>query len=330
MGYLEIVKKGFHVGNHNLAVLLTEFISGVVLFVVFFIFLVAVILMAVGSLPSLSADSLTSEGLSGLLQSSLAVIPIVVCFALVFILLAAILTSYVHSGNLGCIIETAKGEARGFTASNFFGIANRSVFSMLGLYIIWGVIFLCAFMLLAIIAGIGIGAVLMPLKDAGRQVLAFAVGVPFLVVLILAGMLAMFFFYAGWVFSAFILVGRRLTASSSLGASYRFIRENFWDSLLFTLFMLALIIAAKLVTNVVTMPFSLLAETRPVAAIGFLPLVLLGLLLQMYVGLIARSSFAVYYIARTAPPPAPPAPPVEETPEAVPVEPPEPPAPGQE
>ncbi len=39
-------------------------------------------------------------------------------------------------------------------------------------------------------------------------------------------------------------------------------------------------------------------------AFMLLPLMLIGIMLQMYIGLIARSSFVAYYVSRTTPPPA--------------------------
>ncbi len=158
------------------------------------------------------------------------------------------------------------------------------------------------------IAAIGYEAVLSPLKEAGKSILAFTLGVPFILALILSGLLLLFFLYAGWAFSGIILVGERHGAFSSLQASYRFIKKHFWDALLFALLMFVLVFFANIISNVVTMPFSISKDTSPAAAAGFLPLVLLGLILQMYVGLIARSCFVVYYTDRAALPSEPAAP----------------------
>ncbi|MHB8173618.1 MAG: hypothetical protein ACYDFU_04055, partial [Nitrospirota bacterium] len=90
-------------------------------------------------------------------------------------------------------------------------------------------------------------------------------------------------------------------AVSALSASYRFIKKNFWDALLFALLMFALVFFANITWNIATMPFNIAKDADPSVAFRILPLVLLGLILQMYVGLIARSCFVVFYTDRTLP-----------------------------
>lgn len=300
MRYFDVIKEGFRTANRNLAVLLTQFLAGLIMLFIFFLLAVVLVFMALGSIPKLGLETLSVDNLSALLQTSLTLITVGVFFAILFALLAAFITAYVHSGNLGCIIQTARKEARGFTTKEFFTTGGRSVWAMLGLYIIWGLIALFTMFVFAAIAAIGYEAVLSPLKEAGKSILAFTLGVPFILALILCGLLLLFFLYAGWAFSGIILVGERHGALSSLQASYRFIKKHFWDALLFALLMFVLVFFANIISNVVTMPFNITKDTSPAAAVGFLPLVLLGLILQMYVGLIARSCFVVYYTDRTA------------------------------
>jgi hypothetical protein len=309
MRYFDVIKEGFRTANRNLAVLLTQFLAGLIMLFIFFLLAVVLVFIALGSIPKLGLETLSVDNLSALLQTSLTLIAVGVFFAILFALLAAFITAYVHSGNLGCIIQTARKEARGFTAKAFFTIGGQSVWSMLGLYIIWGLIALFTMFVFAAIAAIGYEAILSPLKEAGKSMLAFTLGVPFILALILSGLLILFFLYAGWAFSGIILVGERHGALSSLQASYRFIKKHFWDALLFALLMFVLVFFANIISNVVTMPFNITKDTSPSVAVGFLPLVLLGLILQMYVGLIARSCFVVYYADRTAIPSEPAAPP---------------------
>ncbi len=301
MKYFSDLKEGFHIANRNLAVLLTQVLAGVVMLFFFLLLTVIFVFIAVGSIPSLNLQTLSADNLSGLVQTSLTLVATGVLFIIIFALIAAFITAFVHSGNLGCMLKTARKEARGFTGE-FFASGGRSVWSMLGLYIIWGIVTLFAAFIFGAIATVGYEAVLSPLMDAGRRVLAFALGVPFILSLILGGLLFLFFVYAGWTFSAIILVGERYGAASSLSASYRFIKRNFWDALLFALLMFALVFFANILWNIATMPFHITKDTDPSVAAGLLPIVLFGLLLQMYIGLIARSSFVVFYIDRTTPP----------------------------
>ncbi|MGC2423020.1 MAG: hypothetical protein WA666_01540 [Nitrospirota bacterium] len=313
MRYFDVVKEGFRTANRNLAVLLTQFMAGLIMLFVFFLLAVILVFIALGSIPKLGLQTLSVDNLSALLQTSFTLIAVGVFFAVLFALLVAFITAYVHSGNLGCLIQTARKEARGFTAKEFFTVGGRSVWAMLGLYIIWGLIALFTLFVFASIAAIGYEAVLSPLKEAGKGILAFTLGVPFILALILTGLLLMFFLYAGWAFSGIILVGERHGAFSSLQASYRFIKTHFWDALLFALLMFVLVFFANIISNVVTMPFNISKDTSPATAAGFLPLVLLGLILQMYVGLIARSCFVVYYTDRAALPSEPAMPPLSDT-----------------
>jgi len=324
LGFYDIIRQGIRVGNRNLAVLLTQFISWVIMGMVFLVLLTGLIIMAVGALPTLDINSINAHTIDNLITSSIALVAMAVFFAVIFLIITALVGAYVHAGNLGCFIDTARGEIKGFTASRFFSAARRSMFPMLGLLILWGFVLAAALLLFALVAGVGFGAVLMPLSEAGNKLVAFGIGVPFIVVLILAVMLVMFFFYAGWIFSSIILVGDREGVFASFGSAYRFIKGHFWESMLFTLLVFALGFAANMASNVVSMPFSMMAEKHPLAALGLIPLVLVSVLLQLYVGLIATASFVVYYVDRTRPavvPAAPPSPvapegPVEEVVEA--------------
>jgi hypothetical protein len=304
LGYFDIIKKGFRVANRNLMVLLTQFLAGLALLFVFAIFALIVVFMAVGSITALGLESFALENLQGIIETSFTLVAVGVFFVLIFIAIAALITAFVHSGNLGCVIETASGEKPGFTGATFWKTGHRSMMSMLGLYIVWGIITVGGFFVLAAVAGVGFEAILIPLKEAGKGLVAFGLGVPFIILLILAVVLFLFFLYAGWAFSGIILVGETRGVFSSFSRAYNFIRHNFWDSLLFALLMFALVFAANIVTNVIMLPFGINQDTKPAVALGFLPLMLLGVLLQMYVGLIARSSFVVFYQHRSTPPAA--------------------------
>ncbi len=303
MKYFEIIKEGFRVANRNLAVLLTQVLAGIVMLFFFLLLTVIFVLAAISAVPSLNLQTLSTDNLSGLVKTSLTLVAAGALLVIIFVLAVAFITAFVHSGNLGCMLKTARKKARGFTTGEFFASGGRSVWAMLGLYIIWGVVTLFAAFVFGAVGATGYQAVLSPLMVEGRRVLAFSLGVPFITALILGGLLFLFFVYAGWTFSAIILVGEGLGASSSLGASYRFIKKNFWDALLFALLMFALVFFANILWNIATMPFHITKETDPSVAAGLLPVVLFGLLLQMYIGLIARSGFVVFYIDRTTPAP---------------------------
>jgi len=317
LGYLEIIKQGIKTGNRNLMVLVTQFLAGIVMLIVFLVLSAMLAVSAIGSLANFDTNNLSPDTLFNLFKSSASLVAMIVVFGLVFVAIAAVITSYVHAGNLGNIIDTARGKVEHFKFSEFFSSGNRSVLSMLALYIVWLSIVIGTFLVFGAFAGVGVYAVLIPLKEAGRTFVAFGLGVPFFLVLILAAILCFFMLFAVWTFSSIMLVGERLGAFASIGAAYRFIRKNFWDFFLFALIMFALVFAANLLTNVFSMPFSMKAETNPVGAIALFPLLLVGVALQMYVGLLARACFAEYYVIRTAPPapvtaPAPVIPPAED------------------
>ncbi len=302
LGYFDIIKQGIKTGNRNLMVLLTQFLAGISLLIVLAIIAATLAFSAIGSLANFDVDRISPDNILDLFRSSASLVVMIVIFGLIFIALAAVITSYVHAGNLGCIIETAKGKAGGFQFSTFFSSGNRSVMSMLGLYIVWLFIVGATFLVFGAFAGAGLYAVLVPLKDAGRNILAFGLGVPFFVVLIIAAFLCFFVLFAFWTFSGIILVGEKLGAFKSIGAAYRFIKKNFWDFFLFALLMLGLSFVANLATNLISMPFSFKAETDPAMAFALLPLLFISIFLQMYVGLLARASFAVYYAVHAARP----------------------------
>ncbi|HEY3347318.1 MAG TPA: hypothetical protein VGK71_06815 [Nitrospirota bacterium] len=297
MGYFEIIKKGFETANRNLWVLLTQFAAGLTLVAVFFVFVLIFTLMTLGSLPA-GFQGLTEDKIPALLGASFSLMAAGVFFVIIFMVIAAYVTAFVHSGNLGCIMDTARGETKGFTAPDFFASARRSSVSMLGLYIVWGLFSLAVLLVLTAAVGVGFEAILIPLKDAGRGLLAFGLGVPFIILSILAGLLFLFILYAGWTFSGIILVGERKHAFEAISMSYHFIKIHFWDSLLFALFMFSLVFVANIVGNLFSVPFGATPENRPLLAVGMVPLVFLGVLFQMYIGLIARSSFAVFYLDR--------------------------------
>jgi hypothetical protein len=316
--YKEIIKKGFSVANHNLAVLLTQSIAGVAMLMVFLLMTAGLVLAGISALPKLGLDDINIDTIGNLLQTYFSLVFVAALLGLMFFLVAALITAFVHAGNLGCVIRTARGETTHFTADTFFSTGRKSMLSMLGLYIIYGLITVGALTALLVIGGLGLEEFLIPLKESGRALTAFLLGVPFLILLITAALLVLFFLYGGWTFSGIILIGEKKGAFSSLSHAYGFIRKHFWDSLLFTLLMFVLVFAANTIITKVVVPFDFSAETKPAAAFAFLPLLLIGAVLQMYVGLIARACFAVYYTTRTQPPPEVPA--FMETPEKSPDE----------
>jgi len=316
-GYIDIVKNGFSIANRNISVLLAQFIAGIGMVFVFFLFLIILAFVGIGSLPAaFDINSLTTDTITNLVQTSLTLIALAVFFFIAFLIIVALVTAYVHSGNLGCLIDTAKGTANGFSGATFFSKGRRFMVSMLGLYFIWGLFALGCFIVFFVVAGIGFEAILIPLKDSGKALLAFALGVPFIVVLILAGLLFLFFTYAGWAMSGIILISEERHAFSSLNRAYEFIKTHFWDSLLFALLMFILIFVANIISNSFFGLINMAVKKGPaMLAITLLPLMLIGIIIQMYIGLVARSSFVAYYVSRTTPPPvAPPAPPADDTP----------------
>lgn len=311
MTYTDIVKQGIGVANRNLAVILTQFIAGIMLLFIFGFFLVTLIFLGIGSFSGLDLQALSGQMLPDLLQTSFKLLVAGALFGLIFLVLAALITAYVHAGNLGCVIATVKEKVNGFKTDTFFASGRRYMLSMVGLYVIWGLVALGGFFVLGAVGGVGFDAVLIPLKDAGRGLLAFGLGVPFIILLILSGLLFLFFLYAGWAFSGIILVGEEKFAFSAISSAYEFIKKNFWDSLLFAMFMFLLLFIANLITNSF---FGYLKGSDLTAALSLFPLLFISLLLQMYIGLVARSSFVVYYVNRTYAPatatPTTPAPPV--------------------
>ncbi len=315
-GYIDIIKSGIRIANRNLSVLLTQFIAGMAMLVIFFIFLFILAFVAVGSIPSLTLESLSPDTLTDIVQTSIALVSLGVFFFFSLLLIVALVTAFVHSGNLACLIDTAKGKAHGFNAATFFDKGRRFMASMLGLYIIWGLFAAGCFLVFFAVAGVGFEGILIPLKDAGKSLLAFILGVPFIIVLILSSMLFLFFIYAGWALSGIILITEEKHSFSSLSGAYEFIKRHFWDSLLFALLMFILIFVANIISNSF-FGFINVGLTKGPTALAFmlLPLMLIAIILQMYIGLIARSSFVAYYVSRTAPLPVPPtAPPLDDTP----------------
>ncbi len=320
MTYKEIISKGFRVANHNLAVLLTQSIAGVVMLMVFMVMTAALVVVGIGSLPKLGIEDLNIDTVETLVQTYFSLVFAAAFLGFLFLVAVALITAFVHAGNLGCVIRTARGETAGFTSETFFRTGRKSMFSMLALYIMFGLITFAAVTVLAVVGGIGLEDFLIPLKDSGRALTAFFLGVPFLILLITAGLLVLFFLYGGWTFSGIILIGEEKGAFSSLSHSYGFIRRHFWDSLLFTLLMFVLVFVANTITTKFVVPFDLSADTSPAAAFALLPLLLIGVVLQMYIGLISRACFAVFYTARTQPVPEAPET-MEETPGALPPDP---------
>lgn len=303
LGYIDIIKRAFDVTNRNMLALLVQFGLWVVIGGGFVLLFLMLIVMAAGSLGGLDMSTISPDIIWQLVKSSLTLVFTAVLLLLVGMLISFVLAAFVNAGILGCIIDTARGESDGFTASSFFASARRSALHLLWFYILWGMIALCVFGALALVGIIGFVAVLIPMRDAGSNVGAFVIGVPLLVVLIIGFIVALFLSYAGGMVSSIALVGERTGASSALGAMYRFTKKNFWDVLLFTLVMILISIAGSIVSEVVTLPVSLstrLGGSTPVMVLVFVMVVMM--FFQMYVALLGQACFAVFYLDRTAPP----------------------------
>ncbi len=88
MRYFDVIKEGFRTANRNLAVLLTQFMAGLIMLFVFFLLAVILVFMALGSIPKLGLQTLSVDNLSALLQTSFTLIAVGVLFAVLFALLA--------------------------------------------------------------------------------------------------------------------------------------------------------------------------------------------------------------------------------------------------
>ena len=81
-GYIDIIKSGIKIANRNLSVLLTQFIAGMAMLVIFFIFLFILAFVAIGSIPSLTLESLSPDTLTDLVQTSFTLISLGIIMAL--------------------------------------------------------------------------------------------------------------------------------------------------------------------------------------------------------------------------------------------------------
>lgn len=307
MGYLDIIKRAFYVTNRNMLALLVQFGLWVVIGGGFVMLFLLLIVMGAGSLGGLDMSTISPDIIWELVKSSLTLVFAAILLFMVGILISFVLAAFVNAGILGCIIDTARGESDGFSASSFFAAARRSAMSLLWFYILWGMIALGVFGTLTLVGVVGFVAVLIPMREAGSSVGAFVIGVPLLVALIIGFIVALFLSYAGGMVSSIVLVGERIGAASALGAMYRFVKKNFWDVLLFTLVMILISLAGSVIAEAVTLPVNLsmqLGGSTPVMVLVFVMVVMT--FFQMYVALLGQACFAVFYLDRTAPPPAPP------------------------
>ena len=313
MGYFDIIKYGFKLANKNLMALLMQFLSAIAAGIAAISLAVAFIFMSAGSLSHFDLKTFDPADFSRLITASFFLVSVLVGFVFIFILIITVITAYVQAGNLGCILSTARGESDGFTFSRFFHSANRSFFSLTRLYIL--MFFISVGAAVAFVAGgfAGYEFMLLPLKEAGRQLLAFAIGVPFIAVFIILAIVAVLAFLLASVYSNVILVAERAGAFHTLRLTYGFLKENLWDALLYTLLVFVLVIAGSIVTEVLSIPFHKVVEKRNfIAMLGLLPLQFVIFVISMYLGLIAQSCFAAFYVIRTTPEPQPEAAPVQE------------------
>lgn len=308
MVYLEIIRQGVRVGNRNLAVLLTQFMAGLAIGFVLLVILFVFALMAQLSLPDIVVKDLSLDSIQTLFNMSVSLLAAGALFGAAFLVVVMVITAFINSGNLSCVLSTARGVSHGFRADEFRNAGNRHVFNMLGLMLVWGAIALGMTVVLGVFADAGLYRILLPMKEGGHRLAAFTFYVPFMATIALVNLFANYAFVAGWSFSSIILVDEGSGVPSALRGAYRFIKANFWDSFLFIFLLLAMIFAVFILANllavIVLLPLNISRDTSEAVVLGSLPIGLMNLLLIMYMGLVATSSFAVYYVAHATPPTA--------------------------
>lgn len=303
MGYFDILKRAFDVTNRNLLALFAQFLLWVALIAVIGVFAVIFAGMAAGSLSGLDFSTFSPDIIWEVVKSSVRLLFVGAVMLLAVVVLSFILSAFVQAGILGCLIDTARYDTPGFTSSSFFSSARRSAFPLLWFYIIWSLIAVGVIGFIVLAGAAGFYAVLIPMRDAGSQFGAFVIGVPLLVVLIILFILSLFLIYSGGILSSVTLVGERKGAFSAIGSAYDFVKENFWDTMLFTLLVIFVSFAANMVSELVTLPMKLSVQTGGIAvAVLTFAVIVVMMVFQMYVALFGMSCFVVFYLDRTKPP----------------------------
>jgi len=303
LGYFDILKRAFDVTNRNLLSLFAQFLLWVALIAVIGVFAVMFIGMAAGSLSGLDFSTFSPDIIWDLVKSSIKLLFAGAVMLLAVIVLSLILSAFVQAGILGCLIDTARGDTPGFTSSSFFSSARRSAFPLLWFYIIWSLIAVGVIGVIVLAGVAGFFAVLIPMRDAGNQFMAFIIGVPLLVVLSVLFIISLFLIYSGGIVSSVTLVGERKGAFSAIGGAYDFVTENFWDTMLFTLLVIFVSFAANMVSELVTLPMKLSMQAGGIAvAVLTIAVIVVMMVFQMYVALFGMSCFVVFYLDRTTPP----------------------------
>ncbi len=302
MGYFDIIKQSLRVTNRNLLAILVQILYIISVMAVLGVMALILIAMFAGSLAGLSEASFNPENLMNILKSSISVIFTAVIFGILFFIIVALLNAVVQSGIIGCLVQTARGESGGFSSTAFFSAVRSSSIPLFWLQILISLIGIGVMLALVLTGVAGFGLVLIPLKEAGNQVVAFAIGVPLLVVLILAALTFFFLLYSGGMLSQVSLVSGTRGAVSALGDTYDLIKARFWDVMLFTLLVIFMLFAASMIIELVTLPFKFAPGDNIARLVWLLPILFVANVLKMYVGLFALSCFVVYYISATEPP----------------------------
>lgn len=303
VGYFDIIKLSFKVTNRNLLAILVQILYVIAILAVLAVMALLLIAMFAGSIAGLGEAALDPENLMEILKSSVAVIFTAIIFGFLFIIIAALLNAVAQSGIIGCLVRTARGEAGGFSSAAFFSSVKSSAMSLFWLQVLVSVIGIGVVLVFVLLGVAGFGLVLLPLKEAGNLVAAFAVGVPLLVVLILAALISFFLLYAGGMLSQVSLVAGVRGAVSAVGDTYDFIKSRFWDAMLFTLLVVFLLFGSNMLIELTTLPFRLFSGGESIAKlVWLLPILFVSGILKMYVGLFALSCFVVYYVSATTPP----------------------------
>jgi len=212
-----------------------------------------------------------------------------------------VLSAFLQAGIIGCLLQTVRGVADGFTTAGFFSSVRKSGMSLFWLQLLIGLIMLGVFVGLVLTGVIGFAFVLMPLKEAGNQMAAFAVGVPFITVMILFLIAFAFLTYAGGMFAQISLVDGNRGAVSAIGDTYEFIKAHFWDAILFTLLVLFLMFCVDMLLELLGLPFRFAGKGSVLVLLFMVPVMLVSTLVRMYASLIGHASFVEVYVAALTP-----------------------------
>jgi len=295
MEYLEIFKRGFRVANKNLLALIVQFLFNITLTIMLLVLVLAVAALFVGTLAGINLTTLKPEDLMSLLRLPLSVLVSGAVMLIVFIVLAAVMTAFVQAGVTGCLVDTARGTSTGFTVRGFFSHAKSSTFSMFRLYLLLLCIAVGATGFFALVSVIGF-AVIMPIKDAGHQLAAFAAGFLLIAVLLSSGLAFFLAYISGNFIAQVVLVDKHTGASTALAEAYRFIRERFWDVVLFTIMVLVAAFFALVFIGLLFGEFSAEPGLAKSLTRQLSPLSMVETLITLYIFLLMRAWYVACYI----------------------------------